>query len=372
VASGLIGGVLYALEGARGYVEDKRGATMSKQVYILNYLRQPDASAISLDGESLDPEGMEIWNPARLSHLGIALVPISLVWKWDFTIAHVGKGISRVPMSRSPSKLFGIKINGGKQNDEFAQRFADSTMATLVLLNPSYAPRFPVAFGVPVDKLDKHGEITFAQLVEEDAQKDYKDRYGERGLLHVFGTEYHLLADEIAWIWETVPALLIDSGIFDAAHFYQASVREFVFLGDSVREVINNIDSAPTSRYDLTRAENAIQNAFKAIEALIGDPPKDDRRLRSKIKAAGLDPDEQVGRDIPECGLASQSILNQVRKLSRIRDTRAAHARTEANRRITYFEMMDAQELALMFILASAEKHLPELNNSAETTSNAA
>jgi len=338
-------------------------ATVSKWIYIFNYLRQPDASVISLDGESLDPEGEKVWNPPGLSRLGIKLVPISLVWKWDFTIAHFEKGVTKVPMSRLPSKLFGIEIKGGERNDEFAQRFADATMATLVLLNPGYAPEFPIAFGVPLDKLGKRGEITFAQLIEEDAQKGYGDRYGERGLLHIFGTEYHLLADEIAWIWETVPALLIDPNIFNAAHFYWASVREFVFLGDNIQEVIDNINATPVSRVELTRAENAIQNAFKAIEALIGDPPKDDKRLRSKIKATGLDPDEQVGWNIPEYGLASQSILDQVRKLSEIRDKRAAHARTGANRRITYFEMMDAQRLALEFILASAEKRLQELHN---------
>lgn len=312
---------------------------MSKQIYILNYVGQPEHSPISLDGDSLDPEGPEVWNPSGLSSLGIKLVPVSLIWEGGL-----------------PTKLFGIEIKGGERADEFAQHLADATMATVILLNPLYAPEVPIAFPVPLAKLGKHGEIAFEQLVEEDAQKDYEDRYSEFGLRVFFGTTYRLLADEIARVWEILPTLLLDSHLFDAAHFYWASVHEFGFTGDSIREVLDNINATPVSRIALVRAENAIQNAFKAIEALVGDPPKDDERLRGKIKAAGLDPDEQVGWDIPEYGLARQSILEGVRKLARIRDVRAAHARTRANRRITCFDMMEAQRLALHFILASAEK----------------
>ena len=335
---------------------------MSKWIYILNYLQQPDQSTVSLDGESLDPKDKAIWNPSGLSSLGIKLIPISLIWKVDFAIHHARKGITRkVQSDLGTKKLFGIEIRGGERDDQFAQRFADATMVSAVLCNPHLAPEYPIAFAIPFDKLGKHGEITFEQLLEEDVQKDCKDRYGKRGLLHLFRATYGLLSHEIAWIWEIVQALFIDPQMFDAAHFYWASVREFVFSGDAVQEVIDDINVTPVSRIDLVRAENAIQNAFKAIEALIGDPPKDDRRLRNKIETTGLDPDEQVGWDVPEYGLASRSVLEQVRELSRIRDKRAAHARTEGNRRITYFEMMDAQELALEFILACAEKHSREL-----------
>lgn len=322
---------------------------MARWIYILNYLSQPDTSTISLDGKSLDPKGPEVWNPSGLSSLGIKLVPVSLIWK-----------------SGRATKLFGIEIKGGEKEDESAQRFADAAMATVILVNPGYAPEFPIAFPVPVAKLGKQGEIAFDQLVEEDAQKDYRDRYSETGLRVLFGTTYGLLADEIARVWEMLPTLLLDSHLFDAAHFYWASRHEFVFLGDGIREILDNINATPVSRIALVRAENAIQNAFEAIEALIGDPPKDDERLGGKINAAGLDPDEHVGWDIPEYGLATQSILERVRELSEMRDKRAAHARTSANRRITYFEMMKAQDLALDFIFASVEKRLREFDKGTE------
>jgi len=324
---------------------------MAGWIYILNYISQPDTSVVSLDGESLHPKGPEVWSPSELSSLGIKFVPVSLIWE-----------------NGRATKLFGMKIRAGERNDEFAQRFADATMAAVILHKPLYAPEIPIAFRVPFAKLGKDGQIAFEQLVQQDAQKDYTERYGETGLRVFFGTWYGLLADEIAWIWKIVSALLLDPHIFDAAHFYWASVHEFVFLGDSVREVLDNINATPVYRMGLVRAENAIQNAFKAIEALIGDPPKDDGRLRGKIKAAGLDPDEQAGWDIPEYGLATRSILERVRELRDVRDKRAAHARTGANRRITYFEMMEAQDLALDFVLASAEKRLRELNKRTQMT----
>lgn len=315
---------------------------MSKQIYILNYLRQPEFSAISLDGESMDPKGKEVWRPSGLSNLGIKLLPISLIYEQG-----------------PAAKLFGIEIRGGEQDDEFAQRFADATVAALILGERPIDPDFPIAFGVPFDKLSEDGQITFNHLLEEDAQKDYKERYGESGLFHLFGIGYILLADEIAVIWKIVQALLSDSHIFDAAHFYWASVHEFSFLGDGVREVIDDINAIPVSRYVLSRAENAVLNAFKAIEALIGNPPQDDGRLRKRIEAAGLDPDEQVG--FSGYGLTPGSIFDKVRKLSRARDKRAAHGRTAAKHAITYYEIMDAQQLALTFIFASIEKCLGEL-----------
>ena len=327
---------------------------MTRWIYILNYLAQPEHSVISLDGDSLDPKGAEVWSPLGLSNLRIKLVPVSLIWQ-----------------SRQPTKLFAIEIRGGERDDELAQRFADAAMATVILVSgPFVPPDVPIAFAVPLAKLGKQGEIAFDQLVEEDGQRENRDRYGEVGLQVHFGTWRQMLADEIAQVWELLPALLLDSHIFDAAHFFWASIHEFVFLGDTVREVLDDINATPVSRIALVRAENAIQNAFKAIEALIGDPPRDDERLRGKIKAAGLDPDEQVGWDIPEYGLARQSILERVKKVSRMRDIRAAHARTGANRRITYFEMMEVQRLALHFVLASTEKRLRELDKDTEVACN--
>jgi hypothetical protein len=139
---------------------------------------------------------------------------------------------------------------------------------------------------------------------------------------------------------------VLQNPFFDAVHFFQASIREYCFIGDSIPEVLNGYLTSPTSRLDFVRAENAVLNAFKSIEAIIGDPPKNEVKFRAKLKQVGIDPDELAGYSSYSGIGEKEPIANKIRKFSRLRDKKAAHGRSSLDRRISYYEIMDIQGCA--------------------------
>ena len=145
--------------------------------------------------------------------------------------------------------------------------------------------------------------------------------------------------------WTILP-ITLQQPYFDAVHFYQASIREYCFIGDSIGEVLNGYLKSPTSRSDYVRAENAVLNAFKAIEAIIGDPPKNEAKYRQKLEKVGISPDELVGFTGYSGIEGKQPIGNKIRKFNYLRDKKAAHGRSAIDRRITFYEIMDIQACA--------------------------
>jgi len=97
-----------------------------------------------------------------------------------------------------------------------------------------------------------------------------------------------------------------------------------------------------------TKVETALQNAFKAIEAVIGDPPKDDRKLALKLRNIGLDFQEEVG-------YGNKDKLGQlIRKINLERDRKAAHGSTSP-RTIRIVDMMEYQACARYIVIAALE-----------------
>jgi hypothetical protein len=94
------------------------------------------------------------------------------------------------------------------------------------------------------------------------------------------------------------------------------------------------------------KVETAVWNTLKSLEAIIGDPPKNERKLRKKLSDSGIDPDERIGylwhsTNTPD---SLEPLIEKIRKLSVCRDKRAAHgSKTSPNRSITYYELMDFQ-----------------------------
>ena len=143
--------------------------------------------------------------------------------------------------------------------------------------------------------------------------------------------------------WARCPIILRESWIHDALAFYTASIRHIDFSPSQISEALDQGIKFASNRSHLAIAESAFQNAFKAIEALIGDPSKDESKLHFQIRAKGIDPDELVGwRD-------KLPIAQAVRKVSQIRDKRAAHGSTP-NRGLMWLEVAEAQSCAAHLI----------------------
>lgn len=146
--------------------------------------------------------------------------------------------------------------------------------------------------------------------------------------------------------------------LVSAILYYKASTAEFAFLGDGVGWAMSDEGREPETRLlERTQMEQAFQNAYKAFEALVGgEPGRDDRRLRQRLRDMGVDPDAPIGpRSHPE------PLLTVLRRVGETRDARAAHGgRTSAAARgISPFELMEAQ-FAVEDAILQALYALPE------------
>ena len=65
-------------------------------------------------------------------------------------------------------------------------------------------------------------------------------------------------------------------------------VRFINFPDDTIFEIVQDDSDIPTSRTQQAEIETAYQNAFKSIEAIIGEPPSDINKLKVVPKTAWL------------------------------------------------------------------------------------
>lgn len=110
-------------------------------------------------------------------------------------------------------------------------------------------------------------------------------------------------------------------------------------------------DPEATRYVSVGAAESAFQNAYKAIEAIIGDPGKDrsDRKMKTRLQAIGLDPFESVGY------LLKEPLLERFKRYYAMRDSIAAHGSGKMKRPIKMGEIIDLQAMARHILLSYAE-----------------
>ncbi len=269
-------------------------------------------------------------------------------WKGNTSLRSIG--VTLYPIVLQKNSMFAFKVQGGHADDGFAQQFADAAFVTLTLI---FGPTFdesPVALRIPASLL-AHKRLSLKTLSAKQALTQPLD---ELTMLHKFGKCVYVSPDVLTSVWKLLP-LVTKPPFFEAVHHYDVSVDEYCFLGDDIGEFSADVTSRPLPHRDAVRAQNAVENAFKAIEAVIGEPPKDDNKLRRKLKAIGLDPDREL---VWWPGLAKECVLAKVRSLHSNRDKRAAHAKTGNRQPFTYYEIMDSQGLARVILLTALENEI--------------
>src|SRR5437867_4482488 len=92
-------------------------------------------------------------------------------------------------------------------------------------------------------------------------------------------------------IWSLLPACR-NAGLLRAASFFRTSLDEVDFTPGDVYDVraFGEEADVPASILSIARFESAFVNAYKAVEAIIGDPSRDDRKFEQQIRQAGIDP----------------------------------------------------------------------------------
>lgn len=225
------------------------------------------------------------------------------------------------------------------RNDDFADRFAEAVLLSAEL---AYGPLFEMRhrhLGLPFrsSRFRRNQGIAGETLKEaiSAATLDW-DPEERDDLLYPLIT----IPDEVvSYSLTATPVLLDNPKLGLAAAFLSQAQEDFHVFPGQLCEAVYNGDWVPTRLRELARWESGYQNCYKAIEAVIGDPVKDDRRFEASLRAAGVDPYEQVGYE------RRQSIKEVIREMTRIRDTRAAHGSTP-NRGIKMYQMVGFQECA--------------------------
>jgi hypothetical protein len=215
-----------------------------------------------------------------------------------------------------------------------------------IVIGPS-----PLAVRVPLPSVRKPVTVPFGKVVEIAREREQEVD------ISAFESDWRIPASFIAPVWRLLPVVIRDP-FFDAAHYYAASLRGFTLMGDA--EAIAEDPSVPASRKNAVEVETAVQDAFKAVEALIGDPPADDSRLARKLANIGVEPDRMIGFDRFGHSAHSETVIRKIRKMNLARDKRVAHGATPKPRAVTYYELMDFQECAGFIVSTAVKKELRE------------
>ncbi len=147
--------------------------------------------------------------------------------------------------------------------------------------------------------------------------------------------------------WRIASITFKDVALFEATRFLHRSFECFFVWPGQIDEVAFD-DTPPQSASVRSRYEDALHNSFKAIESIIGDPPKDDRRFSEKLKSIGINGDEEVGYRV------KQPISAVIRSMSTARDKKSAHGSTR-DRHIRPSELLEFQACARFVVVARLE-----------------
>jgi hypothetical protein len=225
------------------------------------------------------------------------------------------------------------------EDDRTAVVVGDAIGAMLALLHGALGMHYP-AIEIPAEWVER-GEILAADFaaVYADRRVPLEERLHPR-------TGVWVPDRALFTVLEHLDALVShgdgkDRGALAAVVFWRLSTEDYAFEGDDIGEVLAEPDEGPRTPFDQAQAEQCFQNAYKALEALLGgQPSKDEAKLRARLVDAGVDPNR-----VPRLPDETATVLQRVMRFREVRDTKAAHGgRTAAtSRQLTYFDLMEAQ-----------------------------
>jgi hypothetical protein len=155
--------------------------------------------------------------------------------------------------------------------------------------------------------------------------------------------------DTLTLALRALPLVQSNESLRIATAFISKAQHDFYVYPGQIREAIHDGDWIPTGAYELAQWEAAFHNSYKAVEAIIGDPPRDDQRFRAKLIAMGIEPSEQVGYGKKE------PISKVIRDMNHLRDTRVAHGSTR-NRGIRLNQMVEFTQCASYVVRQALEQ----------------
>ncbi len=165
------------------------------------------------------------------------------------------------------------------RDDSFAARLAEDI---LLLCELFYGPlyrmddkyfAFPFRFARFKQNVGIH--LTSLSRAVESALSDLRFVFVDQLLQEYSG----IPSDIVALALRAAPLLQTNESLRMAAAFISKSQHDFHVYPGQVEEAVHDGDWMPSGAYELAQWEAAFHNSYKAVEAIIGDPPKDEARL---------------------------------------------------------------------------------------------
>jgi hypothetical protein len=234
-----------------------------------------------------------------------------------------------------------------RSDDSAAIKFAEAFAYGMALASgPLADANDPLVLRIP-DALIRKRSVPIDALVALEESRPWGERtfpFPNARIAAVTKTVTE--AHELGWCIAAVTYQ--NAALFDATRFLQRSYENFYVSPGGISEVMYD-DTPPRTGAAQNNHEDALHSAFKAIEAVIGDPSKDDRRFFATLAKIGIDPAEEAGY------LNKIPIHKMIRRMNEARDKRSAHGSTR-NRKISAAELLDFQTCADVIVTAALEK----------------
>lgn len=283
------------------------------------------------------------WHRPERKHLAIAMEAGKAM----------GATVRPIRLKESTDERYLFHLPDYARDDMRAIRLAESVLYGVTVASGSFMdPRdTAVIFRVPASMvIDESETLGYDKLVQLN-----QDRMYEEGSAQFELSELVILpGNQVAPGWEIARVILHEYHLFRAARFLKTCIDDFPVSPYDVPAILDDperVAYSGVSGVEQNKLENSLENAFKTVEAILGDPPKDDRKLFAKIRSIGLESDMKVGYQ------AKVPLHKVIRDMSLARDKKAAHGSTSA-RTITVGQLLEFQVCARMIFLATIEQRL--------------
>jgi hypothetical protein len=204
-------------------------------------------------------------------------------------------------------------------------------------------------FRIPAGMMGPSRKLTYKMLSDLEESRDFAER--TVNFPHTLAQAGFTEEERVRVAWMITPIVYNNEFILRALMFYNQSIEHFDVSPGELRDVLSAPGKTPPNLRIQAVWENALHNAFKAIEAIVGDPPSNEAKYLDKLRRAGLDPNEFVGYQKKE------RISDVIRKMNVLRDKKSAHG-SIANRTLTVGELLEYQSCSQYVLEATIEKEL--------------
>ena len=258
----------------------------------------------------------------------------------------------RIGMGQNRSHYhYAFRFPWNSRNDAVAWRLGESLISSIsVLCGPQLDDTIVPVLRVPIHMVRNKSCVEVRDLLKLEQQRAPNERSVD-SLGSEFGSINYPPTECIKAAWRTIPALYHSDVAHRSFAFMCASYRDIYTPRAERYSISQQPDSAKQSAFDQSRKENAFLNAYKGIEAILGQPSTQKSKLSDRLRSIGLDPTRMVGYQV-QC-----SLVEMIYRVESIRNKRAAHGSTR-NRTISTAEVLECQSLAELVLFQFIESLL--------------